>query len=84
MGKYAYYAASKAGKLKEVKSRAIEERIREKYSVSDELALLRQRYDKYEEFAEYNAFVEQIKEDVEAEAAKDIESHETETRGELQ
>ena len=36
-------------------------RIREKYSVDDELAILRQRDIKPEEFAEYNAFVESIK-----------------------
>lgn len=36
-------------------------RIREVYSVDDELAMLRQRDSKPEEFAEYNAFVEKIK-----------------------
>ena len=36
-------------------------RIRERYSVDDELAILRQRDAKPLEFAEYNAFVEQIK-----------------------
>ena len=36
-------------------------RIREKYSVDDELAILRQRDSKPEEFAEYNAFVEKVK-----------------------
>ena len=36
-------------------------RIREKYSIDDELAILRQRDTKPEEFANYNAFVEQIK-----------------------
>lgn len=36
-------------------------RIREKYTVDDEIALLRQRDTKPEEFAEYNAVVEQIK-----------------------
>ena len=36
-------------------------RIREVYSVDDELAILRQRDTKPEEFAQYNAFVEQIK-----------------------
>ena len=36
-------------------------RIRNKYSVNDELALLRQKETKPEEFAEYNAFVEKIK-----------------------
>lgn len=37
------------------------DRIREFYSVDDELAILRQRDTKPEEFAEYNAFVERIK-----------------------
>ena len=36
-------------------------RIRERYSVDDELAILRQRDTKPDEFAEYNAFVESIK-----------------------
>lgn len=36
-------------------------RIREVYSVDDELAILRQRDTKPEEFAQYNTFVEQIK-----------------------
>lgn len=36
-------------------------RIREVYSVDDELAILRQRDTKPEEFAEYNAFVEMVK-----------------------
>jgi hypothetical protein len=36
-------------------------RVREVYSVDDELAILRQRDSKPEEFAEYNAFVEKIK-----------------------
>jgi hypothetical protein len=36
-------------------------RIREIYSVDDELAILRQRDTKPEEFAEYNAFVEKVK-----------------------
>jgi hypothetical protein len=36
-------------------------RIRERYSVDDELAILRQRDSKPEEFAEYNNFVEMVK-----------------------
>lgn len=36
-------------------------RVREIYSVDDELAILRQRDTKPEEFAAYNAFVEKIK-----------------------
>ena len=36
-------------------------RIRQVYSIDDELAILRQRDTKPEEFAEYNNFVENIK-----------------------
>ena len=36
-------------------------RIRERYSVDDELAILRQRDSKPDEFAAYNEFVERIK-----------------------
>jgi hypothetical protein len=36
-------------------------RIRAVYSIDDEIAILRQRDTKPEEFAEYNAFVERIK-----------------------
>lgn len=36
-------------------------RVREVYSVDDELAILRQRDTKPEEFAAYNEYVEQIK-----------------------
>jgi hypothetical protein len=36
-------------------------RIRKVYSIDDELAILRQRDTKPEEFAEYNAFVEKVK-----------------------
>lgn len=46
----------------------VEIKIRTRYSVSDELALLRQRDVKAEEFAEYNAFCEQCK----AEAKQEI------------
>ena len=38
-------------------------RIRAVYSIDDEIAILRQRDTKPEEFAEYNTFVEQIKEE---------------------
>ncbi len=37
------------------------DRIRESYSIDDELAILRQRDTKPEEFKEYNSFVEAIK-----------------------
>ena len=67
MKEYAFCLAERNGKLEYVKSLAIEERIREKYSISDELAILRQRDTKPEEFAEYNAFAEQAKAEVSAE-----------------
>lgn len=42
-------------------------RIRQRYSVNQELAILRQRDEKPEEFALYNAFVEACKAEVKAE-----------------
>lgn len=39
----------------------VERLIRKKYTVSAELAILRQRDEKPEEFAEYNAYAEQCK-----------------------
>ena len=45
----------------------IEKRIRTKYTLSNELAILRQRDAKPEEFEEYNDFVEKCKAEVKAE-----------------
>ena len=42
-------------------------RIRERYTINQELAILRQRDTKVEEFAEYNAYVEQCKAEVKKE-----------------
>lgn len=42
-------------------------KIRTKYTVNQELAILRQRDSKPEEFAEYNAFVEKCKAEVKEE-----------------
>lgn len=42
-------------------------RIRERYTINQELAILRQRDTKPEEFAEYNAYVEQCKAEVKKE-----------------
>lgn len=39
----------------------IEKKIRQRYSLSSELAILRQRDTKPEEFAQYNEYVEQCK-----------------------
>lgn len=43
------------------KSDLVEEYIREKYSLNDELAILRQRDSKPEEFSTYNEYAEQCK-----------------------
>lgn len=45
----------------------VEEKIRTKYSISAEFSILRQRDEKPEEFAEYNAFAEQCKAEAKAE-----------------
>lgn len=45
----------------------VDELIREKYTLSQELAILRQRDTKATEFAEYNAFAEQCKAKAKAE-----------------
>lgn len=45
-------------------------RIRQRYTVNQELAILRQRDTKPDEYAEYNAFVEQCKADIKAEMNK--------------
>ena len=42
----------------------IQRRIRKRYSPDDEFAILRQKEDKPEEFADYNAYVEQCKAEV--------------------
>lgn len=46
---------------------AIETLIRKRYSIGNELAILRQRDEKPEEFAEYTAYVEKCKATVKAE-----------------
>lgn len=56
----------KSAELAEIKTtidypQLVENKIRTRYSVSAELAILRQRNSKPEEFAEYNAFCEQCK-----------------------
>ena len=56
----------KSAELAEIKTtidypQLVESKIRKKYSVSAELAILRQRDTKPEEFAEYNAFCELCK-----------------------
>ena len=62
----------KSAELAEIKTtidypKLVENKIRKQYSVSAELAILRQRDTKPEEFAEYNAFCEQCKADAKTE-----------------
>lgn len=49
---------------------AVEHLIRERYTVADELGILRQRDTKPQEFAEYNAFAEQCKAQAKAQLAE--------------
>lgn len=51
------------GQTEERYHELIREKIRARYSVYDEIAILRQRDSKPEEFAEYDAFVEQCKQE---------------------
>ena len=62
----ALVARDKSAELARIKTtidypQLVEYKIRKKYSVSAELAILRQRDTKPEEFAEYNAYCEQCK-----------------------
>lgn len=49
---------------------AVERLIRERYTVADELGILRQRDTKPQEFAEYNAYAEQCKAQAKAQLAE--------------
>ena len=51
----------RAGRADEAYQLRVGELVRSRYSVNDEMALLRQREEKVEEFAEYNAFAEECK-----------------------
>ena len=67
--------AKKNGAVDDVYKREIIKRIRQKYSVDDELSIHRQRYDKPTDFEEYNAFVENCKAEVKAQF-RSVESEE--------
>jgi hypothetical protein len=64
------YTARKQAEREKKKGDLVEMYIRERYSVSDELAILRQRYEKPEEFEEYNAYAEECKEKAKGEINK--------------
>lgn len=50
----------------------IDKLIRQRYSVSDEIAILRQRDSKPEEYAEYNAYCEECKAQAKREVYKEV------------
>lgn len=52
----------------------VERLIRERYSVADELGILRQRDTKPQEFVEYNAFAEQCKAQAKAEVTAEAQA----------
>ena len=54
---------------------AVERLIRERYSVADELGILRQRDTKPEEYAKYYAFAEQCKAQARAEIAAEADGN---------
>lgn len=53
--------AKKNNSVEELYHQRVVELLREKYSVNEELSILRQRDTKTEEFNEYNSFVEECK-----------------------
>lgn len=55
------------GTTAKVYGKLVTDKIRARYSLSEELAILRQRDEKPEEFAAYNAYAEQCKAEAKAE-----------------
>lgn len=49
------------GTTEEIKGDMVNSAVRRRYSLSEELAILRQRYEKPEEFAAFNTYVENCK-----------------------
>ena len=61
MGEKTIRLMVKAGRGNEAYGLLVGEKVRARYSVNDEMALLRQRDEKPDEFAAYYAFVEDCK-----------------------
>lgn len=59
--------AERNGTLSKVYGDLVNQKIRRQYTISEEIALLRQRDEKQEEFAVYNAYVEKCKAEAKAE-----------------
>ncbi len=60
------------GLLKEAYAALVSKKIKRRFSLSDELALLRQREEKPEEFSAYNAFAEACKAEAKEELGGEI------------
>ena len=58
--------AKKNGTLGKIKSRLVDEKIREKYSISEQIALLRQRDEKPDEYTAFYEYAEACKAEVQA------------------
>ena len=63
-----------AENIKSLKAREIEKLIRLHYSMSDELAILRQRDEKPEEFAAYHDYAEECKRAVKIAIGEEVEA----------
>ncbi len=63
---------SKNGLLQEAYAALVSQKIKRRYTLSDELALLRQRDSKKEEFAAYNEYAEACKAEAKSELGGDV------------
>lgn len=61
------YTERKEAEKEKRYERLVERYIREKYSLNSELAILRQRYTKFQEFEKYNLYAEECKSRAKAE-----------------
>ncbi len=66
--------ACKNGMYDACYAQAVNQKIRCKYSLSQELAILRQRDEKPQEFEEYNTYAQTVKAEVKAEFARVLDS----------
>lgn len=67
MKPYEIELAKLNGKIDRLYNRRVSDKIRAKYTLDEELSILRQRDEKPEEFAEYYAYAEQCKAEARAE-----------------
>lgn len=68
--------ACKNGMYEACYAQAVNQKIRRKYSLSQELAILRQKEEKPQEFAAYHAYAQAVKAEVKADFACALEAQE--------